>query len=98
MKGQGGRAMSGEENKILMRRYYDQVWQDGNLAAIDDLVAIDCVDHMPFPGQPAGRAGQTFAIGSILKAFPGGDYAIDNLISEGDKVVGRWTMRATHQG
>jgi steroid delta-isomerase-like uncharacterized protein len=89
---------STEENRALMRRYYDEVWQNGNLAALDEFVAEDCVDHMPFPGQPPGRAGQVFAIGEILQAFPGGDYTIEDLVAEGDRVVGRWTMHATHRG
>ena len=81
-----------------MRRYYLEVWERGNLAAERELVATDIVDHMPFPNQPAGWEGHHFAVGIIQKAFPDAQFTIEDLITEGDKVSGRWTMRATHRG
>jgi predicted ester cyclase len=37
-------------------------------------------------------------ISSKLAAFPDGQYSMDDLIAEGDKVVLRWTFRGTHKG
>jgi steroid delta-isomerase-like uncharacterized protein len=90
--------MPAAENKALMRRYYDEVWQQGNMAAADALVAPTIVDHMPLPGQAPGRAGHHQAVMMILSAFPDHQFSIEDLVAEEDRVVGRWTMRATHTG
>jgi len=90
--------MSTAENKALVRRYYDEVWQKGNLAVADEVIVSTFVDHMPLPGQAPGRAGHNQAIIQILSAFPDHQFSIDDLVAEGDRVVGRWTMRATHTG
>lgn len=90
--------MSAVENKALMRRYYDEVWQQGNMAVAEVLVAPTFVDHMPLPGQAPGRAGHNQAVMLILGAFPDHQFSIEDLVAEEDRVVGRWTMRATHTG
>jgi ketosteroid isomerase-like protein len=57
--------MSAEENKRLVRRFYEEI-DKGNLDVIDELVAADYVDHNPppFPGLSPGREGvkQAFKI------------------------------------
>jgi ketosteroid isomerase-like protein len=52
------RRVSPEEIKALVRRFYEEI-DAGNVAAMDDLVAEDYVNHHPppFPGLPAGREG-----------------------------------------
>lgn len=90
--------MSAERNKALMRRYYDDVWGRGDLAAGDELIAEAIVDHMPFPGQAPGRAGHDETVEAITSAFPDRRFTIHDLIAERDRVVGRWTMTATHGG
>ena len=36
-----------EENKALVRRFVEEFWNEGNIAAVDKLMAIDAVIHMP---------------------------------------------------
>jgi ketosteroid isomerase-like protein len=50
--------MSTDENKALVRRFYAEI-DKGNLAAMDELVAEEYLDHSPppFPGLPHGREG-----------------------------------------
>jgi hypothetical protein len=52
-----GRRMSTEENKALVRRFYEEI-DKGNVDALDELVAEDYIDHNPprFPCHPAERA------------------------------------------
>ena len=63
--------MSAESNKALVRRFYEEI-DKGNLAAMDELVAEDYVDHNPAPfGFPSGREGLKQAFALFLKATPG---------------------------
>ncbi|MBT2457400.1 ester cyclase [Streptomyces sp. ISL-86] len=90
--------MSTEENKRLVRRFYEEI-DKGNLDAMDDLVAEDYEDHSPppFPVSAVGRERlkQTFRM--FWEATPG-THEIEEQIAEGDKVVTRLTARGVHEG
>src|SRR5581483_3063037 len=90
--------MAADTNKALMRRYYRDVWEQGDMGAADELVARDVVDHMPMPGQGQGRAGHNDVVRQIRAAFPDMRLNVEDLVAEGDRVVGRWTMTGTHRG
>src|SRR4051794_13172620 len=90
--------MSADEQKALMRRYYEEVWQRGNMSVGDQLVSPNLVDHMPLPGQTSGRAGHHQAVQMIRTAFPDLQFQIHHVVVDGDIIVGHWTMQATHQG
>ena len=49
--------MSVEENKANARRFYEEVFNQGNLAAIDELSAPNIVDHTAMPDQSPGTEG-----------------------------------------
>ena len=59
--------MPGEENKVLIRRFYKEI-DEGNLDAIDELVAENYLDHSPppFPGIGSGRGGSQVIIPHVL--------------------------------
>ena len=90
--------MSTEENKALVRRFYEEI-DNGNLPAMDELVAEDYVDHSPppFPGLASGRAGLKQAFELFQKATPGRHEILDQ-VTEGDKVVTRLRAYGTHEG
>src|SRR6185295_9510188 len=90
--------MSAESNKALVRRFYQEI-DKGNLAAMDELVAEDYIDHSPppFPGLSHGRAGLKQAFKIFWKATPGYHH-IEEQIAEGDKVVTRLTSFGKHEG
>jgi steroid delta-isomerase-like uncharacterized protein len=91
--------MSDEDrNKALLRRFYEELWTKGNLEVIPELVAEDFVDHHPLPGAPPGREGLAALVTMWRTAFPDMRETCEDLIAEGDKVVGRFTMRGTHSG
>jgi steroid delta-isomerase-like uncharacterized protein len=91
--------MSDEDrNKALLRRFYEELWSQGDLEAIPELVAENFVDHHPLPGAPPGREGLAALVTTWRTAFPDMREMVEDLIAEGDKVVGRFTMRGTHSG
>ena len=91
--------MSDEDrNKALLRRFYEELWSQGDLEAISELVADDFVDHYPLPGAPPGREGLAALITTWRTAFPDMRETCEDLIAEGDQVVGRFTMSGTHRG
>ncbi|MFF2078821.1 ester cyclase [Kitasatospora sp. NPDC058162] len=89
--------MSTDHNKRLVRRFYTEI-DAGNLAAMDELVAEDYIDHHPppFPVSP-GREGLKEAFRLFWEATPG-THRIEDQIAEGDKVVTRLTATGVHRG
>ena len=87
--------MSAKEHKELVRRFVDEFWSGGNLAAADELMAPDAVVHEPVAGTPA----ELKAVARAIKAaFPDWHSTMEEFIVEGDRVVERWTGRGTHRG
>src|SRR5690348_10094754 len=94
----GPSSMSTEVNKTSLRRFYDEVFNKKNKAAIDEYIAPDQVDHAAPPGTPGGLAGARQTITMYLTAFPDLHFTVEDIIAEGDKVVTRLTCRGTQQG
>src|SRR5438445_5984935 len=90
--------MSAEENKTIVRQFYDEVVNKGNINMIDKIAATNYVDHTAPPGIPPGKEGEKLWFKMIRAAFPDGRTTIDDIIAEGDKVVVRATMKGTHKG
>ncbi len=90
--------MSIEENKALIRLFYEEVFNKKNLAAVDDFFAPDHVDHTLPAGLPVGPEGTKQAIAMTLSGFPDLRVTIEDMIAEGDKVVIRFTTHGTQQG
>ena len=89
--------MSTEENKALVRRFYEEI-DEGNIDAMDELVAEDYVDHSPPPFPvPQGREGVKAAFKIFWEATPG-RHVVEDQIAEGDKVVTRLTAHGRHEG
>jgi len=87
-----------EENKALVRRWFAEI-DRGNGQIVDDLIAVDYIDHNPpLPDMAPGREGVKQANALLRAAFPDVRHSIEDQIAEGDKVVTRVTARATFQG
>jgi steroid delta-isomerase-like uncharacterized protein len=82
----------------VVRRYVEEVHNQRHLAAVDDLVALIAVDHSPMPGQAPGRAGFVQFVTANWATFPDLQYTIEQLVTEGDLVFGRFTFRGTQHG
>lgn len=88
--------MSIEENKATVRRVFD-AFNQGDPAVIDEIYAPIFVHHDPaHPRVRSREACKRFGTG-FFAAFPG-QFTIEDLIAEGEKVVLRYTYRGTHQG
>lgn len=90
--------MSAEENKGLIQRFYDEVINGGNLAAIDDIFSEDVVDHAAGRKQNSGIGGIRESIQSLRNAFPDINANSEFMISEGDLIAERWVSAGTHRG
>lgn len=91
--------MTVEENKQIVRQAIDLVFNAADEGAIDGLYATDFVNHTP-PSQPDvhGPEGVKRMAALWHAAFPDLQFAIDDEIAEGDRVMTRWTMHGTHLG
>ena len=87
------------DNKQLTRRWFEDVWNKGREATIDELIAPDCVAHgledtgKDLPGNQFRRFYKQF-----LSGFPDVKMTVDQVIGEGDTTAVRITARATHTG
>ncbi len=91
--------MSIEENKAIVRRWMEEVWNEGKLEALDELIGPDYVLHgAADPDLPRGPEGAKQLTAAFRTAFPDLQGTIEDLIAEGERVVCRWTARATHGG
>ncbi len=91
--------MSSEENKTLVRRFYDEVWNLGNTAFADEVFAEDYIRHDLRPTEALpGPAGQKKIADDFHRAFPDLEVAVDLIVAEDEFVVGRWTASGTQLG
>lgn len=86
-----------EENKALVRRWFDDVWNRGSASAVDQLMSADAVVHglgEPMQGPAAFKRFHA----AYREAFPDVQIEVKDMVAEGDKVAFRWTATATHRG
>src|ERR1043165_645706 len=88
-----------EQNKALTRRVYEDIFGQGQLTLIDDLVTADYIEHVPplTPGQPTrGPEALKALVNRIRTAFPDLRITIDDMVADGDTVAVRSTWHGTH--
>ncbi len=89
--------MSTEDNKTRARRFIEEVWNQGNVAVIDELAAPSFSDPGLLP-PVQGLEGLKQYVTMYRTAFPDVYFTIDDQIAEGDKVVTRFTATGTQKG
>ena len=89
--------MSTEDNKAIVRRLFDEAWNQGNLDVVDELVAPDYVLHAYSEDEAfgTGAEGLKKLMSSRRRWLPGTQITIEDQIAEGDKVVTRYTSQVT---
>ena len=88
--------MSTEQNKELIRAFFDEVWNQGDESAIARYIAENAAGNDPDFGM--GREGFTNQWRQWQAAFTNLHFQIEEMIAEGDTVVARWTLTGTHTG
>ena len=89
--------MPAEENKDLVRRYIEEVWNGHDLDAIDELVSPEYFNHAASTAEYQ-RGGAKLAVEWLLSVFPDHRFDIEDAAAEGDTVAVRGTMGGTHEG
>ena len=91
--------MSAEErNKALVREFFEEAWGKGNVAAVDQFMAPDYVEHPRPSTLPPGTEGLKQLIASYRTAFPDLKMTLDDIFAEGEMVAFRWSVSGTHLG
>jgi steroid delta-isomerase-like uncharacterized protein len=87
-----------EANKATIRRAYQEIWSQGNLALIDELYHPDFV--LNDPGAPGVRSpdGYRRYVASMRAAFPDVRFTIEQQLADGEQVVTRWVATGTNTG
>ncbi len=89
-----------EENKAVLRRWFEEVWNKGREEAIDELFAEDGVAHGlagDGGGKLRGPEGFKPFFQRFRDAFPDIEIVVEDIIAEGDRVAARCTVRGRHQ-
>ena len=87
------------ESKDLARRFYEEVFNAGDLDAVDELLTPDFVDHEEGPpGTPEGIEGVKAFVAMYREAFPDLHATVEDMVEEGDKIAVRATFTGTHDG
>lgn len=89
--------MSIEENKAIVRKFFEEGPSKGNLAAADDLLLPSFALHTPLPSAP-GPQGMKDIITACRVAFEHLDVTVEDMVAEGDKVAARFVAHGVHKG
>ena len=88
-----------EENKTVIRRSFEELWNKGNLSVADELFAPNYTHHDPStPDVGRGPESEKKRATLYRTAFPDLKLTIEDIIAEGETVMPRWSCRGTHKG
>jgi steroid delta-isomerase-like uncharacterized protein len=89
--------MNTEANKQVVRRYYEEVLNGKAIDVLPEIAVEDYQENDPLPGQGTGLAGFQDRVGMLTTAIDQ-QFTLEDIIAEGDRVVVRWTTKATQVG
>jgi steroid delta-isomerase-like uncharacterized protein len=90
--------MTTTETKSLVRRVFDEGFNQGNLAVVDEAFTPDHFTQTPFTPDRNGNEALKQLITMFRTAFPDLHCTLEGEISQGDEYAAHWTMRGTHKG
>jgi steroid delta-isomerase-like uncharacterized protein len=83
--------------ETLARRYFDDIWNRRDIAAIDQVVAANVVGHVNATTLHGKEVLKT-RVGALAAAYPDRRFTIEDLVADRDRVVVRWTFEGTNTG
>ncbi|MFC7213169.1 ester cyclase [Saliphagus sp. GCM10025334] len=92
------------ENKEIVRRYYEEAFNEGRTDLLEELIAENVVNHDPVsdetltPEESRGFEGFVRHVEAAHEAFDGATVTIEDMVAEGDTVAVRFTFAGTHEG
>jgi predicted SnoaL-like aldol condensation-catalyzing enzyme len=95
--------MLSDENKAIVRRFYEELWNERKVEIAAEIIAADCLTHQLRAGVDDGGTLRTPEmigehVAAWLAGFPDLYFTVERLIAEGDLVVSHSRMRGTHAG
>jgi predicted ester cyclase len=87
-----------QANKLLARRSFEEIWNQRNLAAIEEIYAPDYIGHIAATTDVIrGVEGFKQFVGVFQFLFSNTRFTIADQLAEGEQVASRWTARTTDQ-
>ncbi len=90
--------MTIQENKALVRRYYEDVVSTGDVDRVAEFVSPDYAETYRNARYPLGVEGARDHLLGVRATYPDLEITVERQIAEGDWVVSVITARGTHEG
>ena len=87
-----------EQNKLLVRRTFDEVWSKGDLDVMDELFSPDVVRHFASGSETRGLDALRDRLRDHRAAFPDWSETVEQIVAEGDLVMVRFASTGTNHG
>jgi steroid delta-isomerase-like uncharacterized protein len=91
-----------EALKAVVWRLLEEIWHQGNLQVIDEIIAPNYVRHTSHFREGGrdvhGPEGVRQSVAALRAAFPDVHFTVEDMLVAEDKVIVRWTCRGTHRG
>ncbi len=84
-----------QNNKSVVKRFYDEVLNNGDFSLVTTMVRDDFIDNSPAPGQEGGLDGLLKRVTTLRSAIPDLNFHVEELLADGDRVVAKWTFTGT---
>jgi steroid delta-isomerase-like uncharacterized protein len=89
--------MNAEDNVRLARRWFEEVWNQRRSETVHELLLADSVGHLEH-GDVVGPQAFLAVHAEFMKSFPDLQMTVEDVVAQGDNVVLRWSVSATHHG
>jgi steroid delta-isomerase-like uncharacterized protein len=87
------------DHKAVVRRLYEELWNNRNLEVVNEIVSPSHALHAPnISGSSIGPEAYKSQVLIFLAGYPDLRFSIEDLIAEKDRVVACWTLSGTHKG
>lgn len=87
-----------DANELVVRRWFEEALNQGNLAVLDELLDSGYVHHSPLGPAHVGVEGNRRYVEALRAGYPDLNVAVHDVVTEGNFVVARWTTTGTNLG